>query len=94
MIETIEKIQNIDLGKGFELTNIENDEEVIRGEIMVNQKELTYDNPFGIHSLFENELNKINTIPEIDEVEICNVVTKHYEDLTYDYIVKFLAFTE
>lgn len=94
MTTAIEKIKNINLGNGFELTNIEGDEGVIKGEFLVKSNELTYDSPYGIPILFEDELNKIQKLSEIDEVEISNVFTKHYEDSAYDYIVKFLAFTE
>ena len=94
MISTIKKIENIELGKGFELINVENDEEIIHGEFKVNNEDLTYDNPYGITTLFENELNKINSIPEIEDVEISNIFTKHYENFSHDYIVKFLAYTD
>lgn len=94
MISTIKKIENIELGKGFELINVENDEEIIRGEFKVNNEDLTYGNPYGITTLFENELNKINSIPEIEDVEISNIFTKHYENCSHDYIVKFLAYTD
>ena len=94
MISSVDKIREIKLSNGYELTEISEDEEVIRGEFKVKNDELDYNNPYGITILFEDELNKINSIPEIEDVEISNVITKHYEDSTYEYIVKFIAFME
>lgn len=92
MISTVEKIRNIELGRGYELTQLESDEEVIRGEFKVNNDELTYNSPYGIEILFEDELDKIKAIPEIEDVDIYNVCAQHYEEANYDYIVKFVAF--